>query len=139
MFDIFKRKKKPVEEPKAEVKEEPKVETPKEPESKPAEVKSLEELESIEKNKKVIDILKTVQDPELGLDVWTLGLIYNINIDDNLHITMTFTTPMCPYGPEILSNLKSKLTTIGYTEPDIDLVFNPPWKPSDEVREVLGV
>ena len=52
----------------------------------------------------VIDALKLVTDPELNIDVWTLGLIYDIILEDGIKIVMTFTTPLCPYGPELVED-----------------------------------
>ena len=55
------------------------------------------------KKEQVVEVLKTVDDPEIGMDVWTLGLIYRITIEKGIvYIKMTFTTPMCPYGPMLV-------------------------------------
>lgn len=88
----------------------------------------------------VIEVLKTVNDPEIGVDVWTLELIYNINIkDDKINIKMTFTSPLCPYGPMILEEIKQKLNNLKPKEVNIEVVFSPPWQPSEELRATLGV
>ena len=88
----------------------------------------------------VEDALKQVEDPELGIDIWTLGLIYGINIEDNkIKIKMTFTTPMCPYGPILVDEVKTKLEAKGAKEVDVEIVFEPPWEPSEELRAILGV
>ena len=94
----------------------------------------------INKNQ-VVEALKSVKDPEIGIDVYTLGLIYNINIDkDKVNIRMTLTSPACPYGPELIRNVKHKVSNIKSVENvDVELVFNPPWRPSDELRAMLGV
>ena len=87
----------------------------------------------------IIDVLKSCNDPEIGIDVWTLGLIYDIKInEDNVHIKMTFTTPFCPYGPMIVEEIKSKLMDKG-SKANIGVVFEPLWEPTDEVRQLLGV
>ena len=100
--------------------------------------KSMSELYSKDENKKIIAELKTCEDPELELDIWNLGLIYDIIHKNNeLQIVMTFTSPMCPFGPKILQEVKTKLTAIGHIV-NIKLVFNPIWKPSEEVKEMLG-
>ena len=90
---------------------------------------------------KVIEILKTVHDPELFIDIYRLGLIYNIDIIDNIvNIKMTLTSPMCPFGPQILDNVKSKLQAIeGVKDVNIELVFEPLWQPSEEIKAELGV
>ncbi len=58
---------------------------------------------------RAIAILKTINDPELGIDVHTLGLIYNLDVQGKkARIRMTFTSPMCPYGPQSSRNLSTK-------------------------------
>jgi metal-sulfur cluster biosynthetic enzyme len=87
-----------------------------------------------------IDALKLCEDPELNIDVWTLGLIYDLDVNDGkVKIKMTFTTPLCPYGPMLLDTIKMKLTEHGASNVDLEVVFDPPWKPSEELREMLGV
>ena len=90
---------------------------------------------------KVIAVLKKCLDPELQLDVYTLGLIYNIKPSkDAVDIKMTFTTPACPYGPYLLEEIKHKISTqLKIQRVEIDLVFDPPWKPSEEVKMLLGI
>lgn len=88
---------------------------------------------------KAIEVLKKVQDPELMLDVYTLGLIYGIDIkEDNIDIKMTFTSPMCPYGPQLISEIEHSLKNIGF-KVKINLTFDPPWEPSEEVKDLLGL
>ena len=90
----------------------------------------------------IIEVLKKVNDPELNIDVWTLGLIYNIDIKENndLNIKMTFTTPMCPYGPWLVEDIKKKLLEIKEANSvNVEITFNPPWQPSEELRAMLGV
>lgn len=88
-----------------------------------------------------ISALKNVIDPELNLDIWTLGLIYEISIDksNKINIKMTFTSPMCPYGPTLVEGVKDSLKKKGFKNPNIDVVFNPVWQPSEEVKILLGV
>lgn len=90
----------------------------------------------------IIEVLKNIQDPELDIDIHTLGLIYGIDFDEpkqQVKITMTFTTPFCPYGPAMLADIRKRISTLGIDDPKIDVVFDPPWEPTDEVREMLGV
>ena len=88
----------------------------------------------------VINTLKTCNDPELGLDVWTLGLIYEVTIKNKeVFIKMTFTTPYCPYGPAIVDEIKNKLKGNYGVNVDVEIVFDPPWQPNEELRELLGV
>ncbi len=89
---------------------------------------------------KVIEALKQCNDPELEMNVWFLGLIYNIDIDgDNVKITMTFTTPFCPYGPALLELIKSKVKEAGAKDVEINLVFEPKWEPNEDVKLALGI
>ncbi len=91
---------------------------------------------------KIIDVLKHTMDPELNVDVYTLGLIYDIDLSKDgeiLRIKMTFTTPLCPYGPQLVGDLKRGLLALGLRVVDIEVVFDPPWEPTPELRELLGV
>jgi len=90
----------------------------------------------------VIEKLKQVVDPELRLDVWTLGLIYDIQInkDDTIFIKMTFTTPFCPYGQMLIDQIKENIMKIpDVKDADIEIVFEPLWQPSEEVKLMLGI
>ena len=89
----------------------------------------------------VIEILKTIEDPEIFLDIWFLGLIYDIEIGDTkIAIKMTFTTPLCPAGPQLVEEVKRKLGALeGIKEVQVGVVFDPPWQPSEEVKAMLGM
>jgi metal-sulfur cluster biosynthetic enzyme len=90
----------------------------------------------------IIEALKSCFDPELQIDVWTLGLIYDISIMNakDVKIKMTFTTPMCPYGPLLMDEVYRALKNIKDTNKvKIDITFDPPWKPSDELRAMMGI
>ncbi|KHO48512.1 MAG: hypothetical protein QT00_C0001G0531 [archaeon GW2011_AR5] len=88
----------------------------------------------------VIEALKQCNDPELEMNVWFLGLIYDINVEgDNVRIKMTFTTPFCPYGPSLLDMIKTKVKEAGATDVEIEVVFESKWEPSEDVRLALGV
>ena len=87
-----------------------------------------------------ITALTLVADPELQLDIWTLGLVYGVECEGKIvKITMTFTSPFCPYGPELVEQVKTELEKIGFTECQVDVVFSPVWKPSEEVKMLLGL
>ena len=87
-----------------------------------------------------IEVMKNVKDPEIDVDIHTLGLIYETEVKDNtVHVTMTFTSAMCPFGPEIVKELKEKLKEKGFKEALVNITFDPPWEPSEELREMLGV
>ena len=89
----------------------------------------------------IIQVLQVVFDPEIQVDVWTLGLIYNLDVkEDVVNIKMTFTSPMCPYGPMLMDDIKSKVMGIeDVKDVNIEITFDPPWKPSDELRATLGI
>ncbi len=87
-----------------------------------------------------IEALKTVKDPEVGFDIWTMGLIYNLEItDDNVKILMTYTTPFCPWGPELNNEVKLALEKVGAKEVAIEITFDPPYTMPQELRTMLGV
>lgn len=78
-------------------------------------------------NDNIIDILKTVEDRDVPIDIWNLGLIYEIRIEDPLYIKMTFSTPFCPYADEILQEIKDKIKEAYNIETTIEVVFEPQW------------
>ena len=79
--------------------------------------------------------MKKCNDPELPIDLWNLGLIYDLNINENennfdVSILMSLTTPGCTMGQYMMDDMKMKLTTIeNIGEIDIELTFDPPWNP----------
>jgi len=89
----------------------------------------------------VIEGLKECYDPEINIDVWTLGLIYNLELkEDRVNIRMTFTSIMCPYGPMLVEEIKQRISKIeSVKEVNVEVVFEPPWQPSDDLRAMLGV
>lgn len=88
--------------------------------------------------------LRRVIDPEVGMNIVDLGLIYGIDISDNrLHIDLTMTTPACPMGGLILDNARTELAGLMPEGADIELelVWDPPWSPekmSEMAREYFG-
>ncbi|MDP8011255.1 MAG: metal-sulfur cluster assembly factor [Thermoplasmata archaeon] len=96
------------------------------------------------KEEDIIDVLKTVIDPEIGLDVINLGLVYEIKVnDDNVYIKMTMTTPGCPLTSWILADAENKIKQVpGVKDVQIELVWDPPWsvdRISEEARKLLGL
>jgi metal-sulfur cluster biosynthetic enzyme len=89
----------------------------------------------------IIEVLKTIEDPEILLDIWFLGLIYRIDIfEDVVEVDMTFTTPLCPAGPELIEQVRTKVAELQPgIEVKVKVVFDPPWQPNDEVRGLLGL
>ena len=89
---------------------------------------------------KVVETLKTVLDPHLGVDIYSLGLIYKIEIEgDTVKIEMTLTNPGCPMAKAIIGDAKSKVEKMeGVKTAEISLVFDPPWNMnmlSDELKK----
>lgn len=93
----------------------------------------------------VIQQLKTVYDPEIPVDIFELGLIYNITIADDgaTQIKMTLTSPMCPAAEELPPEVETKARSVeGITSVTLDLVWDPPWSPdkmSEAARLELGM
>lgn len=92
----------------------------------------------------ILEEMKQVSDPEIGMDVVNLGLVYDITINgDRVYIKMTMTAPTCPVTPWILSEAQRVVENISDVEAaDIELVWDPPWNPSmmtDEAKEALNM
>lgn len=92
----------------------------------------------------VLEALKTVSDPEIGVDIVNLGLIYELYIDDGVvNIKMTMTAPACPVTDWILTEAQRRIEEIpGVKEANIELVWDPPWSLdmiSDEARKMLNL
>ncbi len=89
------------------------------------------------------EALMEVYDPELGINIVDLGLVYDITIDKGkCDITATLTSPGCPLGPEIVSNVRRALSAFEDVEDvQMHIVFSPPWHPSmmtDDAKDELG-
>ncbi|HEV2282215.1 MAG TPA: iron-sulfur cluster assembly protein [bacterium] len=87
----------------------------------------------------VIEVLKTCFDPEIPVNIWDLGLIYDITIaDDVVNVKMTLTAVGCSLGPQIIAEIESKLLGIdGVENATVEMVWSPPWTPerlSDDGR-----
>ncbi len=84
-----------------------------------------------ELTQKVIDVIKTCYDPEIPVDIWELGLIYEIDLDieNNLNVKMTLTSPSCPVAETLPPEVEQKLRDIeGIKSAKITLTFEPPWE-----------
>jgi len=92
----------------------------------------------------IVRMLKTVYDPEIPVNVYDLGLIYSVDIDDdkNVTITMTLTAPNCPAADFILEDVRFKVESIsGINNVVVELTFDPPWNKdmlSEEAKLELG-
>jgi len=88
----------------------------------------------------IMETLKKCNDPEIQMDIVTLELIYEVKVDnDEVYIKMTFTTPMCPYGPMLIEDVKAKVLASGAKAVEVEVVFEPPWQPSEDLRAMMGV
>ena len=103
---------------------------------------SQEEKTKIEE--RIVDVLKTVYDPEIPVNIYDLGLIYRVevNYEGIVDIDMTFTAPSCPAADFILEDVRQKVDTIeGVKSANVNLVFEPEWDKSmltEEARVELG-
>lgn len=93
---------------------------------------------------KVVDALQQIYDPELPIDIYQLGLIYKVAIDEDgtCLITMTLTTPMCPEAQNIPPKIEQEVTVVeGVEYTQVEIVWDPPWTPermTDAARLTLG-
>ncbi len=93
---------------------------------------------------KVLGAIKTVYDPEIPVDIYELGLIYEIEVDDDAiaHVVMTLTSPNCPVADAIPAEVKERVEAIeGIKEADVVMTFEPPWDKSmmsEEAQLELG-
>jgi len=93
----------------------------------------------------IVGALKTVYDPEIPADIYELGLIYKVDIDDDrmVNIEMTLTTPNCPSAAELPQQVENAVAALpGVREAKVNIVWDPPWDPSrmsDEARTVLNM
>ena len=93
---------------------------------------------------RIVDVLKTVYDPEIPFNIYDLGLIYKIDVanDGNVDIDMTFTAPSCPAADFILEDVRQKVDSLdGVKSSNVNLVFEPVWDQSmmtEEARVELG-
>ncbi|MCI5450702.1 iron-sulfur cluster assembly protein [bacterium] len=99
----------------------------------------------LQKQERVIEVLRTVFDPEIPVNIYDLGLIYRIELSDDgkeLAVDMTLTAPNCPAADFIMEDVRQKLETIdGIAKVDLQLVFEPEWTKemmSDEAKVELG-
>lgn len=100
------------------------------------------ELQAI--GEKAVDVLRTIYDPEIPVDIYELGLIYDVQVSDecDVKILMTLTSPNCPVAESLPEEVKEKVRSIQeVNEVDLELTFEPPWTKdlmSEEAKLELG-
>ena len=100
--------------------------------------------EKLQIQERIVDVLKTVYDPEIPVDIWSLGMIYKIEVNDDgtVDLDMTFTAPNCPAADFIVEDARTKLESVeGVKAANINLVFEPVWDQSmmsEEAKVELG-
>jgi FeS assembly SUF system protein len=93
----------------------------------------------------VIEALREIYDPEIPVNIYDLGLIYGVEVDDNADatVTMTLTTPHCPVAESMPGEVELRVSSVpGIRDAEVNLVWDPPWGPhkmSDEARLELGM
>jgi FeS assembly SUF system protein len=93
---------------------------------------------------RIIDAIKTIYDPEIPVNIWEVGLVYEVNVDDdgNARIVMTLTSPMCPVAESLPPEVEEKTAAVeGVASSKVEVVWDPPWTPdmmSEAARLELG-
>ena len=93
----------------------------------------------------ILQVIKTIYDPEIPVNIYDLGLIYEIKIDDyfNAHILMTLTAPNCPVAESLPAEVKERVKGVaGIKDADVEITFDPPWTQdylSEEAKLELGL
>lgn len=100
--------------------------------------------EKQETESRIVGVLKLIFDPEIPVNIYDLGLIYEVILDEDqiAHVTMTLTAPNCPMAEDLIEEVKYKVSGIrGVKDCDLKLTFDPPWDKSmlsDEAKLELG-
>ncbi len=93
----------------------------------------------------VIDVLKGIYDPEIPVNIYEIGLVYEVDVDegDNVRILMTLTSPMCPVAESLPPEVEEKVAAVeGVNSATVDITWDPPWDPdmmSEAARLELGM
>lgn len=104
----------------------------------------MEQSERVKIEEEIVDVLKTVYDPEIPVNIFDLGMIYKIDVQDDstVDVDMTFTAPSCPAADFILEDVRTKIEGLSSVKSaNINLVFEPAWDQSmmsEEARVELG-
>lgn len=104
-----------------------------------------ETIDTTELGEKIVRVLKTIYDPEIPVDIYELGLIYDVlvNEDNEVKILMTLTTPNCPVAETLPVEVEEKIKTIDMVkDAEVEITFDPPWSKdlmSEEAKLELGL
>jgi metal-sulfur cluster biosynthetic enzyme len=87
-----------------------------------------------------MEALRGVKDPELGFDIVTLGLIYEVKTDpaEGIDVLMTLTSPFCPFGQKIVGDIEKVLHKL-HKEVRVEITFEPEWEPPEDIKLALGI
>jgi FeS assembly SUF system protein len=99
----------------------------------PSQATTLGDPNTAELRQAIVDVLKTVYDPEIPVDIYELGLIYELEIDEERHVkvVMTLTSPMCPVAESLPPEVEQKIRGVpGVAHVDLELTWEPAWDPS---------
>lgn len=92
----------------------------------------------------IIEVLKGIYDPEIPVNIYEIGLIYEVNVDDdaNAHVLMTLTSPMCPVAESLPPEVEEKVAAVeGVASATVEVTWDPPWDPdmmSEAAKLELG-
>lgn len=103
--------------------------------------KKLKKMDMLISREQIIEILQMIIDPEVAIDIWTLGLVYNIEIINEkiIHFVITYTSPMCPAGHEIQEAIKNEMLNIGFEYVTVEVTFDPPWTMPEALKIMMGL
>ena len=108
-------------------------------------IKMEQEINNEELGEKIVKVLKTIYDPEIPVDIYELGLIYDVmvNTDNEVKILMTLTTPNCPVAESLPQEVKERVASIDTVkDAEVEITFDPPWNQdliSEEAKLELGL
>ena len=130
--------------PNAPTTPEPDAEPTAAPQPEPAPASTDSDADATPDQEIILGALKGVKDPEIGINVVDLGLIYAVQSRDGVvDVEMTLTTPACPAGPQILGDATKAIEVLqGVSKANVKLVMTPPWSPdrmSEDARDELGM
>ncbi|PCJ97624.1 MAG: SUF system Fe-S cluster assembly protein [Flavobacteriaceae bacterium] len=104
-----------------------------------------EEIETLDLGEKIVNVIKTIYDPEIPVDIYELGLIYDVlvNEDNDVKILMTLTSPNCPVAESLPVEVEEKVKSLDeINDVEVEITFDPPWTQdlmSDEAKLEVGM